>query len=505
MISTIAEALSDKDLLRPLFENKETGLIAESWQNWFSILKMINGEDLNEKELALYKKLSGNSYYVPIERKEIWLSIARRSGKSYFISGLVSASALLLYANDKLRRQIGSVGETIFFAVVSPTREMSQRIKSYIQASFEELPNLRECVKGDFTASGFTLNCKPEIEIRIFTGAPSTTALRGATTALIIGDEISYYRRLEGGAINNDFDIYRASTPSLLTVPKSKFIAISSPHTPDGLLYQKFKEHYKKDIHNKTLFLKSDSKTMNPTLPQDEIDEAYKDDPVSAANAYGGDFLLSSGNFIKLASLECLVEKGVTERAYDRYSDKTYKFFVDISSGTENGDGFAACVGFSRRNLIDESLEIYIAKVLHFEAPFNPNTKIKECCELAKAYGLNRVTGDRYGANLVTTQFKNNGITFDYCSKNKSELFKDFLSLANSKKLHLLDNQEVLTQAINLKRVARLGSEVIEKGTTPDDLINAVSGCASILATPRLKLGGGWSPGRQRKEEEILT
>ena len=104
MISTIAEALSDKDLLRPLFEDKETGLIAESWQNWFSILAMINGDKLTDKQLALYQKLSGNSYYVPIERKEIWLSAARRSGKSYFISGLVSASALLLYANDKLRR-----------------------------------------------------------------------------------------------------------------------------------------------------------------------------------------------------------------------------------------------------------------------------------------------------------------------------------------------------------------------------------------------------------------
>lgn len=504
MINSITEVLSDKDLLRPLFEDKETGLIAESWQNWFSILAMINGDNLNDGQRALYKKLSGNSYYVPIERKDVYLAIARRSGKSYFISGLVSAAALLLYANDKLRRQIGSVGETIFFAVVSPTREMSQRIKSYIQASFEELPNLRECVKGDFTASGFTLNCRPEIEIRIFTGAPSTTALRGSTTALIIADELSYYRRLEAGAVNNDYDIVNAARPSLLTVPGSKFIAISSPGTPDGILYDKFKEHHGKDIHNRTLFLKSDSKTMNETLPQDEIDEAYKDDPVSAANAYGGDFLQSSGNFIKLASLECLVEKGVTERAFDRYSDKTYKCFVDVSSGTEGGDGFAFCVGYSRRNLIDESLEIYIAKVLHFEAPFNPNIKIKECCLLAKAYGLNRVTGDRYGANLVTTQFKNNGITFDYCSKNKSELFKDFLSLANSKKLHLTDNPAVLTQAINLKRVARLGSEVIEKGSTPDDLINAVSGCASILATKRLKLGGGWNH-NQRKREKIST
>ena len=142
--------------------------------------------------------------------------------------------------------------------------------------------------------------------------------------------------------------------------------------------------------------------------------------------------------------------------------------------------------------------------MLHFEPPFNPNTKIKECCELAKEYGLNRVTGDRYGANLVTTQFKNNGIAFDYCSKNKSELFKDFLSLANSKRLHLTDNPAVLSQATNLKRVARLGSEVIEKGSVPDDLINAVAGCASILATPRLKAGGGWNPG-QRKREAIST
>ena len=60
---------------------------------------------------------------------------------------------------------------------------------------------------------------------------------------------------------------------------------------------------------------------MNPTLPQVEIDEAYKDDPVSAANAYGGDFLQSSSNFIKLASLECLVDEGVLPSdPYDSYT-----------------------------------------------------------------------------------------------------------------------------------------------------------------------------------------
>jgi len=78
-----------------------------------------------------------------------------------------------------------------------------------------------------------------------------------------------------------DRELVQAIRPSMMTIPGSKLIVISSVHSRVGYVYEMWRDYFGKPIDSVLIWV-SDSLSMNPTLDRDLIDIELKKDPSAA-------------------------------------------------------------------------------------------------------------------------------------------------------------------------------------------------------------------------------
>ena len=95
--------------------------------------------------------------------------------------------------------------------------------------------------------------------------------------------------------------------------------------------------------------------------------------------------------------------------------------------------------------------------------PFSPNSVVGDFVDLLNRYGIHEVTGDRWGGEFVRERFEQRGVTYRVSEKSKSELYKEFLPLINSKRVELFDIPRLHAQLGGLeRRTARGGRDLID-------------------------------------------
>ena len=87
----------------------------------------------------------------------------------------------------------------------------------------------------------------------------------------------------------------------------------SSPYARRGALWDAYRRCYGKDDPS-VLVWRAPTVTMNPSVPQRVIDEAFEADPVSAAAEYGAEFRTDVERYISREAVEVCVSLGVRER-----------------------------------------------------------------------------------------------------------------------------------------------------------------------------------------------
>ena len=122
--------------------------------------------------------------------------------------------------------------------------------------------------------------------------------------------------------------------------------------------------------------------------------------------------------------------------------------------------------------------------VREVRAPFQPEAVVADFCMALAAYGVARVTGDRYAGEWPREQFAKRKVDYVPSEKVKSDIYRDCLPLLNSRKCRLLDIRRLISQLHGLeRRTARGGKDSIDHGPGQhDDVANAVAG-AIVLAS----------------------
>jgi len=117
------------------------------------------------------------------------------------------------------------------------------------------------------------------------------------------------------------------------------------------------------------------------------------------------------------------------------------------------------------------------------KAPFNPAACVKEFAEVLRAYNLHQVTGDRYSGNWVQEAFLAEGIHYEVCEQNKSQLYLEFLPLIMQQRIVLLDIKEQTIQFRQLERKAGRNQDVVDhpRGLR-DDICNSAAGCCFLAS-----------------------
>ncbi len=451
---SMREALSDPALLGG-------ALPGESWLAWRVLLVASMGEALTDDERALFTALTGREREPMQQVDEFWGVVGRRGGKTRGAGTLAAYLSCLCDHTDAL-----APGERGSLPIMAAST--TQAAKAFQAASGVLLnsPVLSEHVES-MTADTIRLNTRVDIEIR----PASFKTIRGLTAIAAIADEVAFM--MVEGSSNPDTEILDAVRPALATTEGILWV-ISSPYAKRGALYTTWRQHWGTRGDPLIMVAKGPSKTFNPTLPQRVIDRAYERDAAVASAEFGGEFRNDVEAFVSRDVVEGCVASGVAERP--RMEGVRYRAFVDPSGGAN--DAFTLAIAH------EESGRAVLDAVRERRPPFSPETVVAEYAETLKAYGIDRVTGDRYAGEWPREQFRKRGIAYELAEKPRSDLYLALLPAMNSGTVDLLDITRLVDQIAGLeRRVARGGRESIDHPPHGhDDLANAVAGAVALVS-----------------------
>ena len=250
-------------------------LPGESWGPWEAILAACFALAPLAGEEALYRQVTGRTTWPSRPARELWCIAGRRGGKSRI-------SALLAVYLACFKTYYLAPGEKGVVMVVAPNRRQAQIVLSYVESFLAGSPPLAAMIIGR-TAEAITLGNNVIVEVHTC----SFRSLRGYTCVAGIRNEVAYFRSEDSA--DPDREVLAAIRPSMATVPDPLLIAISSPHSQSGELFETYDRHFGKDGDD-VLVVQAATKTLNPTIAQSVIDRAYGQDAAVAAAEFGGAF-----------------------------------------------------------------------------------------------------------------------------------------------------------------------------------------------------------------------
>lgn len=456
---TIFSAISDLELFSPWFERNPAG-----WTAWFAFLKALFGLPMSAEQARIFRECTGRTELPASVAREVYLLAGRRSGKS-FILALIAVWLACFHSY----REYLAPGERGTIFIVASDRKQARVILRYITALLTGIPALNRLVTRTWQ-EGFDLSTGISIEV----GTASHRSLRGYAIVCALLDEASFFMADEDAA-STDTEIITAVKPGMAQFPNAMLLVASSPYAKRGALYDAHREHFGKN-GDSVLVWQAPTRTMNPTIAQSLIDEAMAKDPASAAAEWLGQFRNDIESFISREAVEACISEGIRERAPE--PDVNYTAFIDPAGGSGK-DSFTLAIAHKDKRTSSGILDC----IRETRPPFSPEAVAQDFAATLRSYGISKALSDKFAGAFPVEAFKRNGITLEQNAKPKSDLYRDFLPLLNSKRVDLLDHARLVTQLSSLeRRTARSGKDSIDHAPNAhDDIANVVAGALTNL------------------------
>jgi hypothetical protein len=457
-VTTIDEALSDRLLLGAALDHD-----LSSWSTWRIVLRAAFGLPLStDAEFDTLEALAGGRRSPPMRRvKELWAIAGRRSGKSRVAALVASYIAAFEDHAGKL-----APGETGYVLILSPTRDQSKVIASYVAGFFASSPILRQHV---IEANSEEIRLHGGITIGVHPNSFRT--VRGRTLIACIFDESAFWRD-ETSAIP-DVETYRAVLPALATTG-GMLIGISSPYRKVGLLHQRHRDFFNTDDPD-VLVIQGPTALFNPLIDRSIIDRAKKDDAESALAEWEGQFRGDVSALLDDAMVDDAIDN-VRPIDLPRSRQHRYYAFTDASAGKH--DAFTLAIGHLE-NEYDEGERFVLDVIRATRPPFDPATVAGEYSALARFYGCQSVMGDAYAGHWVSEAFNKTGVHYHTSPLSKSKLYLESVPHFARRKI-TIPNHSPLIRELRLleRRVSRSGRDSVDHPQSgSDDLANALVGC----------------------------
>lgn len=444
MTVTVRDLMTDP----ALFGNQFGG---ESWAPWRALLAGFYGLPLSEEaELPLWREISALAAPQG-PHGELWLVIGRRGGKSQVAALLAVFEACF---NDYQSRL--SPGEVATVMVLAADRKQARVVFRYISGLLNGNPMLKRLiVREDRESVELSNRCCVEVHTASF------RSVRGYTLAACIGDEIAFWRSDESA--NPDVETIRALRPALATLG-GKLIALSSPYSKRGALWNTYRRHYGQQ--SSVLVAQAPTLTMNPTLPAEVVQDALHEDASAAKAEYLAQFRDDLEQFLPREIVEAAIRTSPLELPFDKAH--RYDAFVDPSGGGQ--DEFCIAIGHWEG-------EVSVVDVLRARRG-TPAEIVAGYAALLASYGIKTVTGDKYAGSWPSDEFAKHGIKYQASEKPKSGLYLDLLPVLNSGRVELPPDATLVNQIAALeRRTARSGRDSIDHPPgCHDDRANVVAG-----------------------------
>ena len=410
---SLVDAMDDPKIFGAAIRDKET------WGAWRVLLKSMDVVPLEPDEYEVFRRHTGRTA-VPQSPVSTVFCIAGRRARKTFIGAMVTVARACL---GDYHGVLGP-GERGLCMLLAADRRQARVALRYVTGILDSSPLLSSMIE-DRLKDTIRLNNGVDIEIH----TSSFRAVRGYSIISAVCDEIAFWRSEDSA--NPDKEVINALRPGMAGIPNPLLFCISSPYGRSGALWDAHQRHYGKN--GDVLVWQSDTVSMNPTIAQDVIDEAYERDASVAAAEYGGQFRVDVELFITREAVDAVVVEGRLELPP---SGRRYAAFVDPSGGSHDSFTLGVAHEEEGRRVLD--------LVRERKPPFSPEDVVREFSEILRLYRVTEVHGDRYSGEFVVEQFRKCGIAYKASSRTKSEIYGELLPLINSRQVELLDDGRLI-------------------------------------------------------------
>ena len=256
-----------------------------TWGAWRAFLKALFGLSMDEGEAALFRACTGRQTLPDTPFAAAVLAIGRRGGKSFALALIAVFKACFVDYAPHLAR-----GERATIVVVAADRKQARTIFRYVRGIMDAVPSLRAMIDGE-TAEELRLTVPVNIEVM----TASSRTIRGYAIPVALLDEAAFWT--VEGSTDADVEIVAGLKPAMAQFPDKMLLMASSPYGRRGAFWELFKDHHGVD-GSRVLVWQAATRTMNPTIPQVEIDVEYEKDAARASAEYGGQFRTDIESFI---------------------------------------------------------------------------------------------------------------------------------------------------------------------------------------------------------------
>jgi hypothetical protein len=183
--------------------------------------------------------------------------------------------------------------------------------------------------------------------------------------------------------------------------------------------------------------------------------------------------------------------------------DRQHYAFIDAAGG-QGRDSFCAAIAHQEDR--DGKAVAVLDAIFEARPPFDALAVVSDVAAFLKRYDCTSAQSDAYAGNIIVDAFTRHGIVVTPDAPVRSDLYLQFLPIASSRSVELLDDERLRRQLVALERRRRAGGRdgVNHPPNGHDDRCNAAVGacllaaqrseCVVMGGTPR---GARWSDALQ--------
>ncbi|MBA7516557.1 hypothetical protein ES705_08605 [subsurface metagenome] len=434
------------------------------------ILKALYGKNLNEKELKIFNTLTkGKGKYKPgMEKTEAVMCLGARAGKSFLVSICALYEATVGWLNKPWKETL-SPGEFVYVCIIA-TKELQAR--QIIQTNCLRMLRRSPMLKG-FIKKSTDLEITLRNYVKIISGPCNSTALRGLPIAVLILDEIAFYR-IEGPRA--DEAIFNSLRPRQAQFIEGKLFLISTAGSKQGLFFNFFDEGFR--IEDR-LTIQANTRFVNPEIPQKFLDKERVRDIDNYMREFEGIFS---------EKLESFFPFELIERPFILAGDLKYKsgnnYYLGFDqSGLSGRDRFSLSIGHSEK-------ETVLIDVVRSWTTKDLESILKDIEKLKNEYHISTCLVDKYAKGWVENAFKRINLAIEI-RPGLAEVYVVMKSLILKDKLNLPDRPDLRNGMKNTLAIYNKSNQLSiyhERGEFGH--ADELDSCCSAIYAVSKKLGG---------------